>query len=129
MHKKNDAYGTCPNCKTIDWHKYKKKGIIFGANKEKYKVSLFKCKTCGRMFGFDLREETKNVNKEWENDIYKIKAEDFKAIKDFALAVGFLSDGNTTAYDLMCIHDGANKINGIIDKIENKRRRDSKDCN
>ena len=54
MERHNDAYGTCPRCEHIGWHRYKKKAIIFGENKRKYKVSLFKCPKCGKKFGFEL---------------------------------------------------------------------------
>ena len=54
MERHNDAYGTCPRCEYVGWHKYKKKAIIFGDGKRKYKVSLFKCPKCGKKFGFEL---------------------------------------------------------------------------
>lgn len=55
MHRHNDAFGYCPRCNTSGWHRYKGKALIFG-NTRKFKVSLFKCRKCGKKFGFDLSD-------------------------------------------------------------------------
>ena len=54
MERHNDAFGTCPRCEHVGWHRYKKKAIIFGDKGRRYKVSLFKCPKCGKKFGFEL---------------------------------------------------------------------------
>lgn len=57
MHKHNDAYGTCPRCKYVGWHRYKKKALIYCNGNKKIVVSLFKCPQCGKKFGFNLSED------------------------------------------------------------------------
>ena len=48
-----DWYGTCPKCKDMGWCDYKGKvHIKDGPESDTYKVLIYKCKKCGKKFGF-----------------------------------------------------------------------------
>lgn len=75
--KRSYAYGTCPTCKGIGYHRQKKSGMIYLEGNTKAECSRFKCRYCGNWFGFFDQ-------KDWENadDEEEVESEDWKKIAD-----------------------------------------------
>ena len=74
--KRSYAYGTCPTCKSVGYHKQKKSGIIYLEGNTKAYCSRFKCKNCGSWFGFYDEKHWENVDEE------EVEREDWKKIAD-----------------------------------------------
>ena len=72
MEKSNDCFGTCPRCGEMGWCHYKGKATILNGTGTPFKVSIYKCRKCGKKFGFNLSDdipEPKTVNKKEEDVI------------------------------------------------------------
>lgn len=71
--KKSYAYGICPTCKNVGYHKQKRSGVIYLEGNTKAKCTRFKCKNCGSWFGFydgnhwynADEEEVESDTKDW----------------------------------------------------------------
>ena len=90
MERSKDAFGCCPRCDTSGWHRYKGKALIFG-NTRKFKVSLYKCRKCGKKFGFDLSDPIPKPKIKY-NDLYDISKKKQEEKDEFDAMLEALSE-------------------------------------
>lgn len=81
--KKSYAYGTCPTCKNVGYHKQKRSGVIYLEGNTKAKCTRFKCKNCGSWFGFsDVSHWYNAEEEEVESD-----TEDWNTVFNYANSI------------------------------------------
>lgn len=86
--KRSYAYGTCPTCKGIGYHRQKKSGVIYLEGNTKAKCSRFKCKYCGSWFGFFDQKDWENANEEEVES----ETDDWEKVFNYSKSINICAD-------------------------------------
>ncbi len=131
-----DCYGTCPKCGNIGWCHYKGKAHIFksGPGTGTYKVSIFKCRNCGKKFGFQLedgvmepKDELDTTLEDLANDYEIEEATGYKEIRIFADILYDHIYDDPCNINIKFVRDTIKRIINIADKYCDEEEDDAEE--